>query len=103
MPNFTDFCADYFEKYFQLHPAEAIYYGIKGYDHLLNDYSDRTYAAQKQLVDDSLETLQQISADELDQDQSIDYVLLEGRLSIQKYEHAKEDYRLKWPDLYLAT
>ena len=37
------------------------------------------------------------------QDQAIDYALLEGRLSIQKYEHAKEDYRLKWPDHYLAT
>jgi uncharacterized protein (DUF885 family) len=103
MPSFAEFCSDYFEKYFRLHPAEAIYYGIKGYDHLLNDYSDQTHAAQKQLVDDSLETLQQISTDELDQDQAIDYALLEGRLSIQKYEHAKEDYRLKWPDLYLAT
>jgi uncharacterized protein (DUF885 family) len=103
MPNFTDFCAGYFEKYFRLHPAEAIYYGIKGYDHLLNDYSDQTYAAQKQLVDDSLDILQQLSTDELDHDQAVDYALLEGRLSIQKYEHAKEDYRLKWPDLYLAT
>ena len=103
MPSFAEFCADYFQKYFRLHPADAIYYGIKGYDHLLNDYSDQTYAAQRQLVDDSLETLQQIPRDELDQDQAIDYALLEGRLSIQKYEHAKEDYRLKWPDLYLAT
>ena len=45
MPSFVDFCADYFEKYFRLHPAEAIYYGVTGYDHLLNDYSDETYAA----------------------------------------------------------
>src|SRR5918995_167511 len=103
MPNFTDFCAGYFEKYFRLHPTEAIYYGIKGYDHLLNDYSDQTYAAQKQLVDDSLASLQRISTHDLNQDQAIDYALLEGRLSIQKYEHAKEDYRLKWPDHYLAT
>src|SRR3990170_6430743 len=103
MLDFTDFCADYFEKYFKLHPAEAIYYGITGYDHLLNDYSDETYAAQKRLVDDSLDTLRQISARELDQDQAIDYALLEGRLSMQKFEHDKEDYRLKWPDHYLAT
>jgi uncharacterized protein (DUF885 family) len=103
MPSFTEFCADYFEKYFRLHPAEAIYYGVKGYDHLLNDYSDQTYAAQKQLVDDSLASLQQISTHDLNQDQAIDYALLEGRLSIQKYEHAKEDYRLKWPDHYLAS
>ena len=65
MPSFVEFCADYFGKYFRLHPAEAIYYGIKGYDHLLNDYSDQTYAAQKQLVDDSLESLQQISTHDL--------------------------------------
>jgi uncharacterized protein (DUF885 family) len=103
MPSFVDFCADYFEKYFRLHPAEAIYYGVTGYDHLLNDYSDETYAAQKRLVNDSLNTLGQISANDLDADQALDYALLEGRLSIQKYEQGKEDYRLKWPDHYLAT
>jgi uncharacterized protein (DUF885 family) len=103
MPSFPDFCADYFDKYFRLHPAEAIYYGVAGYDHLLNDYSDETYAAQKRLVNDSLNTLAQISANDLDADQAIDYALLEGRLSIQKYEQEKEDYRLKWPDHYLAT
>jgi len=103
MPSFVDFCADYFEKYFRLHPAEAIYYGVTGYDHLLNDYSDETYAAQKRLVNDSLETLRQIPANDLDADQAIDYALLEGRLSIQKYEQEKEDYRLKRPDHYLAT
>ena len=103
MPSFVEFCTDYFQKYFRLHPAEAIYYGVTGYDHLLDDYSDETYAAQKRLVNDSLETLRQISANDLDADQAIDYALLEGRLSIQKYEQEKEDYRLKWPDHYLAT
>ena len=86
MPSFVDFCADYFDKYFRLHPAEAIYYGVAGYDHLLNDYSEETYAAQKRLVNDSLETLRQIAVNDLDADQAIDYALLEGRLSIQKYE-----------------
>ena len=103
MPSFVDFCAEYFEKYFRLHPAEAIYYGVTGYDHLLNDYSDETYAAQKRLVNDSLETLRQITIKDLNADQAIDYALLDGRLSIQKYEQEREDYRLKWPDHYLAT
>ena len=103
MSSFPDFCAEYFDKYFRLHPAEAIYYGVAGYDHLLNDYSEETYAAQKRLVNDSLETLRQISVKDLNADQTIDYALLEGRLSIQKYEQEKEDYRLKWPDYYLAT
>ena len=103
MPSFVEFCTDYFQKYFRLHPAEAIYYGVTGYDHLLNDYSDETHAAQKRLVNESLETLRQISANDLDADQAIDYALLEGRLSIQKYEQEKEDYRLKWPDHYLST
>jgi uncharacterized protein (DUF885 family) len=103
MTSFADFCAGYFEKYFRLHPAEAIYYGIAGYDHLLNDYSEETYAAQTRLVKDSLDSLRLISIGDLDQDQAIDYALLEGRLSIQKHEQEKEDYRLKWPDHYLAT
>jgi uncharacterized protein (DUF885 family) len=103
MSSFTDFCAGYFKKYFELHPTEAIYYGIEGYDHLLNDYSDETYRAQKALVEESLNKLRQIPINDLDKDQAIDYDLLEGRLTIQQYEHKKEDYRLKWPDTYLPV
>jgi len=100
MSRFTDFCERYFKKYFELHPTEAIYYGIEGYDHLLNDYSDETYLAERTFVEDALTGLRQISTSDLDADQRIDHALLEGKLTIQSYEHAKEDYRLKWPDTY---
>jgi uncharacterized protein (DUF885 family) len=100
MSRFTEFCDDYFRKYFEFHPTEAIYYGIEGYDHLLNDYSDETYLAERRFVDDSLDALRRIPVEDLDPDQKIDHALLEGKLAIQSYEHAKEDYRLKWPDTY---
>jgi uncharacterized protein (DUF885 family) len=100
MSKFTEFCADFFKKYFELHPTDAIYYGIEGYDHLLNDYSDESYRAEKSFVNESLNALRQIPTSDLDQDQAIDYTLLEGKLTIHSYEHAKEDYRLKWPDTY---
>ena len=100
---FAEFCADYFKEYFQLHPTEAIYYGIEGYDHLLNDYSDETYRAERAFVEESLKTLRQIRVRELERDQVLDYALIEGRLTIQRYEHEKEDYRLKWPDTYLPV
>ena len=100
MATFAKFCAGYFSRYFELHPAEAIYYGIEGHDHLLNDYSDETYEAERSFVIDSLAALRSIDAGDLDDDQKIDYALLEGKLTIQNYEHAKEDYRLKWPDIY---
>jgi len=100
MSTFTEFCAGYFRKYFELHPTDAIYYGVEGFDHLLNDYSDDTYKAEKAFAEESLATLRQISPEDLDQDESIDCALLEGKLTIQNYEHAKEDYRLKWPDTY---
>lgn len=103
MSSFAEFCAGFFSQYFKLHPTEAIYYGIEGYDHLLNDYSDETYRAEKAFVDESLKKLRQIPTKDLDRDQTIDYALLEGRLSIQHYEHEKEDYRLKWPDAYLPV
>ena len=57
MSAFTEFCANYFEKYFDLHPTDAIYYGIEGYDHLLNDYSDETYRTEKAFVEESLARL----------------------------------------------
>jgi uncharacterized protein (DUF885 family) len=103
MSSFADFCTDYFRKYFELHPTEAIYYGIEGYDHLLNDYSDEGYKTEKAFVGESLDKLHQISVEDLNKDQAIDYALLEGRLTIQRYENEKEDYRLKWPDTYLPV
>ncbi|MFQ5903923.1 MAG: DUF885 family protein, partial [Candidatus Binatia bacterium] len=101
MLSFADFCADYFKKYFGLHPTEAIYYGIEGYDHLLHDYSDETYNEEKAFVQESLKRLRQVSVKGLSKDETIDYALLEGRLTIENYEFNKEDYRLKWPDLCL--
>jgi uncharacterized protein (DUF885 family) len=100
MSKFSDFCASYFKNYFELHPTDAIYYGIDGYDHLLNDYSDKSYKAEKILVRESLRKLRQIETADLTPDDAIDYALLEGRLTIQQYEQAKEDYRLKQPDTY---
>jgi hypothetical protein len=103
MMTFAEFCAGYFKNYFEIHPTEAIYYGIEGYDHLLNDFSDQTYNTEKALVEKSLSELREIPIDDLDRDEAIDYTLLEGRLTIQRYEHEKEDYRLKWPDTYLPV
>jgi uncharacterized protein (DUF885 family) len=103
MSAFSEFCANYFERYFALHPTEAIYYGIEGHDHLLKDYSDEAYRAEQALVKDSLSKLRQMAVNDLDRDEAIDYALLEARLTIQDYEHSKEDYRLKWPELYLPT
>jgi uncharacterized protein (DUF885 family) len=100
MSKFADFCADYFKRYFDLHPSEAIYYGVGDYDHLLNDYSDETYQSEQTFVEESLAKLRHISVNDLNQDEAIDCALLEGRLTIQQVEHAKEDYRLKWPDTY---
>jgi len=100
MSQFSDFCAGYFKKYFELHPSDAIYYGIQGYDHLLNDYSDDTYKSDKSFVEESLNQLRRIPTADLSQDEAIDHALLEGKLTIQSYEHAKEDYRLKQPDTY---
>ena len=100
MSTFTAFCDAYFKKYFDLHPTDAIYYGIDRYDHLLNDYSDETYNAEKSSVDESLTALSQFSYQDLSPDEAIDYALLKGKLTIQSYEHKKEDYRLKWPDTY---
>ena len=101
MPSFAEFCSKYFQRYFELHPTEAIYYGISGYDHLLNDYSDETYAAEKAFVSESLDAIRRIDTADLDRDEAIDYDLVLGRLTILSYEFQKEDYRLKQPDIYL--
>ena len=69
MSKFSEFCDAHFKKYFELHPTDAIYYGIDGYDHLLNDYSDETYQAEKAFVEESLAKLRQVSAADLNPDE----------------------------------
>lgn len=103
MASFADFCADFFKRYFELHPTEAIYYGVEGYDHLLNDYGDESHREEKALVEESLKKLRALSVKALDKDETVDYALMEGRLTIDRYEFNKEDYRLKWPELPLPT
>ncbi|MEE8074677.1 MAG: DUF885 family protein, partial [Candidatus Binatia bacterium] len=103
MNQFDDFCDSFFQKYFALHPTDAIYYGIDGYDHLLTDYSDDTYAEEKAFWKDSLQQIRQVSVKGLTKDETIDYALLEGRLTIENYEFNKEDYRLKQPETYLPV
>src|ERR1043166_2503797 len=89
MSSFAEFCAKYFERYFELHPTEAIYYGIPGYDHLLNDYSDQSFRAEKKFVAESLAELRQVDRSSLDADEAIDYDLMHGRLTILAYEDRK--------------
>src|SRR3972149_1028846 len=103
MSSFADFCADFFKKYFDLHPVEAIHYGIEGYDHLLNDFSDESFKEEKAFAQNSLKRLREISVKGLTKDETIDYALMEGRLVIDNYELNKEDYRLKCPEPYLPT
>ncbi|MGH7831945.1 MAG: DUF885 domain-containing protein, partial [Candidatus Binatia bacterium] len=74
-----------------------------GYDHLLKDYSDEIYNEEKAFAEESLRQLRQVSVKGLTKDETIDYALMEGRLTIENYEFKKEDYRLKWPDCYLPT
>src|SRR3989338_6533558 len=81
MSAFADFCAGFFKRYFELHPTEAINYFVEG----------------------SLKRLRQVSVKGLTKDETIDYALLEGRLTIENYEFHKEDYRLKWPELPLPV
>jgi uncharacterized protein (DUF885 family) len=103
MSSFSEFCAEYFEKYFDLNPADAIHYGIDGYDHLLKDYGDESYAEEKALAQASLRKLREVPVKGLSGDELIDYALVEGRLTIENYEFNKEDYRLKSPEVYLPV
>ncbi len=103
MSAFAEFCADFFKRYFELHPTEAIHYGVEGHDHRLHDYTDEAYRKEKAFAEDSLKRLRQVSVKGLTKDETIDYALMEGRLTIENYEFNKEDYRLKSPESYLST
>jgi uncharacterized protein (DUF885 family) len=103
MASFADFSRDFFPRYFELHPTEAIHYGVPGYDHRLKDFTDEAYREEKAFASESLKRLRQVSIKGLNPDETLDYALLEGRLTLDNYEFDKEDYRLKSPEQYLST
>lgn len=103
MQSFEEFCGEFFDKYFSLHPTEGIHYGIEGYDHLLNDYGDEAYEEEKAFSKVSHHKLRQVSVKGLTKDETIDYALLEGQLTIENFEFNKEDERLRQPDLYFPA
>src|ERR1051325_11804397 len=95
MPTFTDFCRGFFSRYFELHPTEAIHYGVPGYDHRLKDFTDEAYRDEKVFAAESLKRLREVSVKGLSPDETLDYALLEGRLTLDNYEFEKEDYLLR--------
>lgn len=101
MKGFGEFCSEFFARYFEFNPTEAIHYGVEGYDHRLKDLSDEAYGAEKAFYADALKELRAISVKGLTADETLDYALMEGRLTIENYEFGKEDYRLKWPEAAL--
>ena len=103
MSAFAEFCAVFFKRHFDLHPTEAIHYGIEGHDHLLDDQSDASFRERRAFARESLKRLREISVKGLTRDETIDYALLEGRLVLDNYEFDKEDSRLKWPEIYLPA
>jgi uncharacterized protein (DUF885 family) len=103
MPTFTDFCRGFFARYFELHPTEAIHYGVPGYDHRLKDFTDEAYREEKAFAAESLKRLREVSVKGLSPDETLDYALLEGRLTLDNYEFDKEDYRLRSAEQYLST
>jgi uncharacterized protein (DUF885 family) len=103
MTGFAKFCSDFFPRYFELHPTEAIHYGVPGYDHRLKDYSDEAYEEEKAFAAESFKRLREVSIKGLGPDETLDYALLEGRLALDNYEFQKEDYRLKAAEQYLST
>jgi uncharacterized protein (DUF885 family) len=98
MKSFERFLSEFFPRYFEFNPTEAIHYGVEGYDHRLKDLSDDAYRAEKSFYAEALKELRSISVKGLTPDETLDYALMEGRLTIENYEFAKEDYRLKWPE-----
>lgn len=95
------FSDDFFGRYFHFRPDEAIICGVRGYDHLLPDMGDYTYYAEKIFFESSLKRLREIDRRCLTQDERIDWRILEGRLILENYEFAQEDYRLYDPGFYL--
>lgn len=101
MQDFQRFCEDFFKRYFEFNPTEAIQYGVEGHDHELHDFSDLAYTVEKAFWKKSFEAIVKVPKRGLTRDERVDYELLKGKIIIENYEFAHKDYRIEDPNACL--
>lgn len=95
------FSDDFFKRYFEFRPEEAIGCGVEGYENHLSHFNDETDRAQRAFFKGEIKAIRRIPQKGLTEDEKIDYALLRGMLIITNYEFAKSDERKNEPYLYL--
>lgn len=101
MQDFQRFCEDFFRRYFEFNPSEAIPFGITGHEAEWEDYSDYRYRDEKSFYHYSFAALLKIPKKGLTRDECVDYELMHGMFIVKIAKFALGDYRIEKPDLYL--
>ena len=106
MSEMSDFDAlkkSYYHAWFRFHPETAVDIGIQGYSHLLKPCDDNEIGALAALNEMLLSSLDEITLEQLNPDQQIDYRLMRSAAMLELKELIEYDWRYRDPVRFLPV
>ncbi|MCW9023924.1 MAG: DUF885 domain-containing protein [Gammaproteobacteria bacterium] len=101
MSNFDSVVNSYYHSWFRFHPETAVDLGVDGFSHLLRPCGDDEIGALTALNEKLLGALDEISPEELGEDQQIDYRIMRGAAMLELKELVEQDWRFRDPARFL--
>ncbi len=98
---FDQLVESYYRAWFRFHPEAAVDAGVDGFAHLLHPYDDDDIGALISLDEKLLAGLEEIDPEALDEDQALDYQVLQGATLIEHHELLEFDWRRRDPAAFL--
>lgn len=97
----TQLTEHYYRAWFRYHPEIATDLGVSGYGHLLRAYDEDDIGALKALNEKLIMSLDELSLEQLSQDQQIDVQLMRGAALIEMERQAEFDWRKTNPESFI--
>lgn len=103
MPIYNDLIDLYYRTWFRYHPEVAVDLGVEGYSDRLTPYGDDDIGALNALHEKLINTIDEMDASALDEDQQIDLQLMYGQALIESKQLVEQDWRLRDPTKFLPV
>ncbi len=100
---FDELQQEFYHAWFRFHPEEAASVGLEDYAGLLKTYDDDDIGALISLNQKMHSALDEIDADELDENRYIDYQLMKSAVSIELHDLQELDWRYRNPLTYVPV
>ena len=98
---FNSLQEQYYSAWFRFHPEMAVHVGVNGYEDQLTPFGDEDIGALISLNQKLVFSLDELTHEELNANQKLDFSILYNAASIELHELIERDWRFLMPQKYL--